>query len=115
MKRYNLAVLAVFTTALLQAIKNTGNGSPEFDPQQWLNEERTKCTVNEEMGNFVFGKGQRNCIGRNLAVAEMVTILAILGREVSSVQMTQEEQERAFFTVGDHPTGLPLKLIPRQA
>jgi cytochrome P450 len=105
----------MFTTAWLQAIKNTGNGSPEFDPQQWLDEEKTKCTVNEEMGNFVFGKGQRNCIGRNLAVAEVVTILAILGREVSSVEMTQEEQERAFFSVGDHPTGLPLKLIPRQA
>lgn len=95
----------------MQAIRETGNGHPEFDPEQWLSEDRTHCTVNNEMGNFVFGKGARNCVGQNLAIIELVTVLAILGRQVATVDMTQEEQDREFFIIGDHPTGLPLRLI----
>lgn len=96
----------------MQAIKATGNGSSEFNPHQWLSEDFTECTVNAEMGNFVFGKGARNCLGKNLAVTELITFLAILGREVSSIEMSQEVQQTEFSILGDHPSGMPLKLVP---
>lgn len=95
----------------MQAIRETGNGSPEFDPEQWLSDDRTKCTVNTEMGNVAFGKGIRNCVGKNLAVIELVTALVVLGREVSGIEMAPEEIDREFFMIGEHPTGLPLKLV----
>jgi hypothetical protein len=44
---------------------------------------------------------------------ETIAFLACLGREVSNIEMSREEQERTFFIIGDHPTGLPLKLVPR--
>lgn len=97
----------------MQAIKSTGNGSPEFDPQQWLSEDRTQCTPNESMGNFVMGKGPRSCIGRNLAMIELITFLAILGREVSAVLMTEEEIRRPISLIGDHPTGMPVTFSPK--
>lgn len=96
----------------MQAILETGNGSKEFDPEQWLSEERTQCKTNDELGNFVFGKGARNCVGKNLAMTEAIIFLAVLGREVSAIEMSKEEQERVFFIVGNHPTDMPLKLIP---
>lgn len=96
-----------------KALLETGNGSREFSPQHWLSEDRTECTVNDEYGNFVFGKGNRNCVGKNLAVIELVSFLAVLGREVSAIEMSKMEKERQISMVGDHPTGLPLKLVPR--
>lgn len=105
----------VTDSSCMQAIRETGNGNPEFDPQQWLSEDRTECTVNKEMGNFVFGKGIRSCPGHNLAIIELVTVLAVLGREVSGIKMSEEEIEREFFIIGNHPTGLPLTLQPRSS
>ena len=97
----------------MQAFLETGNGTETFDPGFWLSEDLFECTPNDEMGNFVFGKGARNCVGKNLAVIELVTFLAVLGREVSAVKMSQEEMDRMFPIVGGHPTGLPLQLLPQ--
>ena len=95
----------------MQAIRETGNGSRGFEPEQWLSEDRTKCTINNDMGNVAFGKGARHCVGKNLAVIELVTALAVLGREVRGIEMSQEEMDRYFFLIGNHPTGLPLRLV----
>jgi cytochrome P450 len=97
----------------MQAILATGPGTSNFDPQFWLNEDRTECRLNDERGNFAFGRGNRSCSGRHLALIETIAFLACLGREVSKIEMSRNEQERQFFIIGDHPTGLPLKLVPR--
>jgi cytochrome P450 len=98
----------------MQAILETGPGTKAFDPQFWLNEDRTKCRINDERGNFAFGRGGRSCLGKHLALIETIAFLACLGREVSRIEMSCEEQERVFFLIGDHPTGMPLKLYPRR-
>ena len=51
----------------MQAGQRTGNASADFNPGQWLNEDRTKMTPNEP-GNISFSKGPRNCVGKSLAL-----------------------------------------------
>lgn len=99
--------------ACMQSILSTGNGTKKFDPDYWLSENRTKCARNDDPANFVFGQGGRNCVGKNLAFVEAMTFVAILGREVSGIEMSQKEKDRVFFIVGDHPTGMPVKLKPQ--
>jgi hypothetical protein len=62
---------------------------------------------------FVFGVGPRTCVGQQLSFAELVTFLIVLAREVKEVQMSEEEQERELAQFFSHPTGLPLRFIPR--
>lgn len=95
----------------MQVTISTGNGSQEFDPDQWLSEDRTKCTsIAKSKSFFAFGKGNRSCLGQSLSIIELVTYLAVLAREVKSIQISEEEMERDFL--GLHPTGMPLTLIP---
>lgn len=96
----------------MQMTQEVGSGSLEFNPQQWLSDDRTECVpIASEKGFFAFGKGPRNCLGQNLAVIELTTYLAVLGREVEGIEMSREEMELDFL--GVHPTGMPLKLAPR--
>ena len=97
----------------MQAIKASGNGSVEFDPRQWLSEDRTTATVNADPGNVGFGAGPRVCPGKQLATMEMVTLLAILVRQVSKIEMSKEELEMDYSMTGGHPTDMTLSLIPR--
>ena len=85
----------------------------EFDPLQWLSEDRTTVTLNGQPGNIGFGAGPRMCPGKKLANVEMVTLLATLSRHVSEIKMSREELEMDYFMIGGHPTGMPLSLTPR--
>jgi cytochrome P450 len=96
----------------VQGIHATGTGNREFDPQQWLNEDQTQVTLNNEPGNMPFGAGLRRCPGSNLATTELLTILVILARKVQAIEMSEATQNEPFFLQG-HPTGLPLRLVPR--
>jgi cytochrome P450 len=69
-------------------------------------------TMNNDIGNLAFGGGMRKCSGSNLAMAEIIAMLVILGREVSAFDISQEELQRPYFLLG-HPTGMPLRLVPR--
>ena len=70
-------------------------------------------TLNSEPGNISFGQGPRTCPGKHLSNTGMVTLLAILSRHVSRIEMSREELERGFIIYGGHPTGMPLSLTPR--
>ena len=99
----------------MQAVRETGSGGFEFKPEHWLSEDRTedraRCTINSEPGNVSFGKGPRVCVGKNFSIIELVTALAVLVREVRGIEMSQKETDRELFLTGDHPTGLPLRLV----
>lgn len=101
----------------MQAIRETGDGSRDFEPAQWLgtnSEGKVVCKPNLAQGNFVFGRGNRKCIGQHLAAVELTIALMTLARHVKEIQMAPEEMNRDYFVVGPHPTGLPLRFIPRE-
>ena len=97
----------------MQAIRSTGSGRAEFQPEQWLSEDRTRCTPNKTPGDMSFGLGPRACPGRSLANTEVVTLLALLARSVKAIDMSPAELHRPFFIIGDHPTDMRLKFVPR--
>lgn len=96
----------------MQSGQKTGSGTPAFNPGQWLNEDRTQMIVNKDPGNMPWGKGPRNCVGRNLATVEMTLIFVLLAREVQEVVASEEEIHRPLSAI-DHPTGIPLKFVAR--
>lgn len=60
-----------------------------------------------------FGAGARVCVGKYLAISELVTALAIIGRLVSSIDMDPDDSTRVVTLVKGHPTGIPTILHPR--
>jgi cytochrome P450 len=101
-------------TNWLRAVLESGEGGEAFNPAQWLDASRRKCTVNDGPGNMSFGAGQRRCVGQHLAMAETIATLAIFGREVGGIEMSEEEATRQLTSVEGHPTGLPLRLLLRR-
>lgn len=59
-----------------------------------------------------FGTGQRTCLGMNLANAEMVAVLAELGR--SYTLAADVDTEWQDFPIKKPMSGLPIQLSPRQ-
>lgn len=96
----------------VQVTKKTGNGGNEFDPDQWLSEGRTKVQINNAHGNLSFGAGSRRCVGRHLAMVQIVTMTVVVARHVRRVEMAPEERDRTFYSIG-HPTDMPLRLVAR--
>lgn len=65
------------------------------------------------MWHVQFGAGARVCVGKYLAIAELVTALAIIGRLVSRIEMDPQDATRIVTLVKGHPTGIPTTLHPR--
>lgn len=95
----------------LQATHKTG--TTEFDPGQWLNSDMTSARPNDATGNLVWSSGPRRCAGQSLATVEIITCLIILAREVQRFEIPPEENDHDYFANQDHPTGMPITLIPR--
>ncbi|KAI1282958.1 putative benzoate 4-monooxygenase cytochrome P450 [Xylaria sp. FL0933] len=74
----------------------------KFDPERWIGD------VDPRMNrNFVpFVKGSRNCLGMNLAWAEMFLVLGLLFRP-GSHQMSLECDESDIVLVHDSDVGIP--------
>jgi cytochrome P450 len=98
--------------ACMQATRRTGNGSHEFDPAQWLSDDRRSVRANVDAGNFVWGAGARRCIGAQLATIEITTVLMILAREVQHIGIAPEDLQAVFRPNDTHPTGLPVHFTP---
>lgn len=60
-----------------------------------------------------FGSGARVCVGKFLAISELVTALAIIGRFVGRIEMDSKDATRVVTLVKGHPTGIPATLHPR--
>lgn len=62
-----------------------------------------------------FGAGARVCVGKSLAIYELVTAVAIIGRLVGRIEMDDEDATRIVTLVKGHPTGIPATLHPRRS
>ena len=77
-----------------------------FDPGRWLDVRRAP------QGYLPFGAGARLCIGRELALAEAVAVLAVLAQRVRVHPAGPPPRVRALVTL--RPAGgLPLRLVAR--
>ena len=85
----------------------------EFDPDRWLKSEATRGCPHDTTAFVPFGSGPRFCPGRNLALLEMRTVLAMLCRnfEVSLADSTRPVEELLAFTM--MPKNLQVRLTKR--
>lgn len=97
--------------ACMQPTKATGTA--DFNPAQWLDATGTAAVPNDGPGNLAWGGGPRRCAGQNLATVELITSLAILGREVQRFEIPPEKNDHDYFSTQTHPTGCPATIIPR--
>eukprot|EP00892_Ulva_mutabilis_P008878 jgi/Ulvmu1/6362/UM029_0070.1 len=95
------------------ATLSSGPGVEEFRPEHWLSDDHRHCRVNDDPNSMQFGSGTRACVGKYLAIAELVTALALIGRLVSRIEMDPEDATRVVTLVKGHPTGIPTTLHPR--
>lgn len=85
----------------------------EFDPDRWLKSEATRGCPHDTTAFVPFGSGPRFCPGRNLALLEMRTVLAMLCRnfDVSLADSTRPVEELLAFTM--MPKNLQVRLTKR--
>lgn len=90
-----------------------GNASA-FDPDRWLKSDAERGCPHDTTAFLHFGTGPRFCPGRNLALLEIRTALAMLCRnfEVSLANAAQPVEERLAFTM--MPRNLMVRLSKRQ-
>lgn len=102
---------------------STRAGRTAFDPAQWLTFPRGGDLASEAPTGFnpalaqheslAFGHGARRCLGRHLGTMELIAVVAVLARRVAEVRMSDEEMQRPFFPMFEHPTGMPVTLVPK--
>ena len=89
-------------------------GSPgRFKPDRWLVDDAERSEAHDTRGFIPFGTGPRFCPGRNLAVLEIKTVLAMLIRnfDVRMARPAQPVEEKLAFTM--MPTNLMLDFRAR--
>lgn len=86
----------------------------EFDPDRWLKSEAERGCPHDTTAFVPFGSGPRFCPGRNLALLEIRTVLAMLCRnfEVTLADSARPVEERLAFTM--MPRNLQVRLRKRQ-
>lgn len=92
----------------------TNFGSPErFLPERWLEPESPQTAPHNTQAFLPFGTGPRFCPGRNLALAEIKIVLAMLCRnfDLKLSDPTQTIEEKLSFTM--LPTNLTVKFSRR--
>ena len=86
----------------------------EFDPERWLKSEAERDCPHDTTAFVPFGSGPRFCPGRNLALLEIRTVLAMLCRnfEVTLADSARPVEELLAFTM--MPRNLQVRLRKRQ-
>ena len=87
----------------------------EFDPDRWLKSEGERSCPHDTTAFLPFGTGPRFCPGRNLALLEIRTALAMLCRnfDLTLAAGTPPVAERLAFTM--MPKNLMVRLRKREA
>jgi cytochrome P450 len=88
-----------------------GKREHEFDPDRWLDEDDGAAP--DQRSFLAFGAGPRFCPGRNLALLESKTVLAMIARnfQIELDERAEPVSELLTFTMVPH--GLRLRLRPR--
>ena len=89
--------------------ENFGEGA-RFDPDRWLVEAKVRRCPHDRRAFVPFGGGPRLCPGRNLALLQIRTFLAMLCRnfEVEPVRAGNNVEEHLAFTM--MPVNLSVRL-----
>ncbi|KAF2092698.1 cytochrome P450 [Rhizodiscina lignyota] len=89
-----------------------GGDHDTFDPDRWLAEGYTKEKVNYLMP---FGMGHRACIGRNVAMINILKCVTIIGRHFSlEVMDPEEELEMETVGIGEKKGPLMCKIVRKR-
>ena len=80
-----------------------------FDPERWLSED--KPSPHDPRAFLPFGAGPRLCPGRNIALTQIRTVLAMLVRNFDIQPAGGGVEERLAFTM--FPANLRVRLAPR--
>ena len=80
-----------------------------FDPERWLS--RDKPSPHDPRAFLPFGGGPRLCPGRNIALTQIRTVLAMLVRNFDIHPAGAGVEERLAFTM--FPANLRVRLVPR--
>ncbi len=80
-----------------------------FDPERWL--AKDKPSPHDPRAFLPFGAGPRLCPGRNIALTQIRTVLAMLVRNFDIRPVGTGVEERLAFTM--FPANLRVRLVPR--
>ena len=86
----------------------------QFQPERWLTAPLEPCTGHTPQALMPFGSGPRVCPGRHLALLEIKTVMAMLGRNftLTTPMGTPPVGEHFAFTL--KPTHLRLQIRHRE-
>ena len=84
-----------------------------FDPERWLEDDEQRGRAHDPSAFLPFGGGPRFCPGRNFALLQIRTVLAMLCRnfDVALADPERQVEERLAFTM--MPTGLVVRMRRR--
>ncbi len=87
-------------------------GAHEFKPERWLESNPTQCAHNRNAGT-PFGAGPRFCPGRNLALLEIKTAMAMLCKNFSVTRIETERPVNEVFSFTMMPDKFMVKFEVR--
>ena len=91
--------------------ENFGDAN-RFDPERWLIPAEERDSPHDRRAFLPFGGGPRLCPGRNLALLQIRTVLAMLCRNFDIEPISDRVREHLAFTM--LPANLRVRLKPRQ-
>ncbi len=87
----------------------------DFDPERWLDFKEGGCSLRSNSNfNLAFGYGPRLCIGKSLAMIEMVLIAAMMVKNFKILPPKDPNFEiKEYFDFLLRPIGLEIEIEPR--
>ncbi|CAM3824609.1 MULTISPECIES: cytochrome P450 [Flavobacterium] len=88
----------------------------DFDPERWLDVVNGEYTLKPNSNlNLAFGYGPRLCIGKSLALIEMVLIASMMVKNFKILPPKDEDYEiKEYFDFLLRPKGLEIEIVPRE-
>lgn len=86
----------------------------EFNPERWLRQDETAAAPHDPAAFLPFGAGPRFCPGRNLAMLEIKSAMAMLCRNFTFAKPPGNPTVEERFEFVMKPTDLNLKIVRRK-